>query len=117
MTLAWTPPEQNGGSLTRYEYAIAEGYQGHYSEWQVIPSNGITTESLGANYIVTGLHAYAVYRLNPYSFPNFSPPSPANSVATLHCIIRLQKSQQSPSLPRKASLRGSHRRIAPNHNP
>ena len=64
VTLAWTPPEQNGGQLTRYEYAIAEGYQGHYSQWQVIPSNGITTESLGANYIVTGLHAYAVYRFS-----------------------------------------------------
>ena len=69
MTLAWTPPEQNGGTLEAYEYAIAEGYQGHYSQWREIPLGDITTDTTDANapessYIVTGLHAYAVYRFS-----------------------------------------------------
>ena len=69
VTLAWTPPEQNGGTLEAYEYAIAEGYQGHYSQWREIPLGDITTDTTDANapessYIVTGLHAYAVYRFS-----------------------------------------------------
>ena len=65
VTLAWKPPAENGGSLTRYEYAIAEGYQGHYSQWRKIPLGDIThANGPESSYIVTGLHADAVYRFS-----------------------------------------------------
>ena len=66
VTLAWTPPDQNGGTHEKYQYAVAQGYQGGYSGWKDILQNAIVqgNNKTEVFFTVRGLYEGEVYRFS-----------------------------------------------------
>ena len=53
VTLAWTPPDNGGSAITKYQYHRKEG-TGSFGAWQAIPSSGVG-EPHETRYTVTNL--------------------------------------------------------------
>ena len=69
LTLSWKEPNDNGSVITSYQYVIAEGYQGRYSEPKDIALNEIIEldppqHERDRSYVVQGLNSGTLYRFN-----------------------------------------------------
>ena len=69
LTLSWTAPGDNGSTIERYQFAIAEGYQSSYSDWMDISDSHLVSiteppDVRNRSYTVDGLYAGTLYRFS-----------------------------------------------------